>query len=46
MAEGNPRTTCSDCPMAAIQIGQGNGHQRPLNPMQILAKSYRGETIS
>jgi glycerol-3-phosphate dehydrogenase subunit C len=46
MAEGNPRTTCSDCPMAAIQIEQGNGHQRPLNPMQILAKSYRGEAMS
>jgi glycerol-3-phosphate dehydrogenase subunit C len=44
MAEGNPKATCSDCPLAAIQIEQGNGH-RPLNPMQILAKSYRGETI-
>ena len=46
MAEGNPRVSCSDCPMAAIQIEQGNGRRRPLNPMQILAKSYRGETIS
>lgn len=46
MAEGNPRTTCSDCPLAAIQIEQGNGRQRPLNPMQILARSYRGEAIS
>jgi len=44
MAEGNPKTTCSDCPLAAIQIEQGNG-KRPLNPMQILAKSYRGEPI-
>ena len=44
MAEGNPKVTCSDCPLAAIQIEQGNG-RRPLNPMQILAKSYRGETI-
>jgi Fe-S oxidoreductase len=44
MAEGNPQTTCSDCPLAAIQIEQGNG-RRPLNPMQILAKSYRGEPI-
>jgi Fe-S oxidoreductase len=44
MAEGNPKVTCSDCPLAAIQIGQGNG-RRPLNPMQILAKSYRGEAI-
>ncbi|HKY06912.1 MAG TPA: heterodisulfide reductase-related iron-sulfur binding cluster [Candidatus Binatia bacterium] len=44
MAEGNPKSTCSDCPLAAIQIEQGNG-RRPLNPMQILAKSYRGEPI-
>jgi Fe-S oxidoreductase len=44
MADGNPRVTCSDCPLAAIQIEQGNG-RRPLNPMQILARSYRGEPI-
>lgn len=44
MAEGDPKVTCSDCPLAAIQIEQGNG-KRPLNPMQILAKSYRGEPI-
>jgi Fe-S oxidoreductase len=44
MANGNPKVTCSDCPLAAIQIEQGNG-KRPLNPMQILAKSYRGEAI-
>jgi Fe-S oxidoreductase len=44
MAAGDPKVTCSDCPLAAIQIEQGNG-RRPLNPMQILAKSYRGEPI-
>jgi glycerol-3-phosphate dehydrogenase subunit C len=44
MAEGEPNVTCSDCPLAAIQIEQGTG-RRPLNPIQILAKSYRGETI-
>ena len=44
MSEGNPKVTCSDCPLAAIQIEQGTG-KRPLNPMQILAKSYRGEPI-
>ena len=44
MAEGDPKVTCSDCPLAAIQIEQGNG-RRPLNPMQILAMSYRGEPI-
>jgi hypothetical protein len=45
MAEGEPNTTCSDCPLAAIQIEQGTGN-RPLNPIQILARSYRGEKIS
>ena len=45
MAEGNPKVTCSDCPLAAIQIEQANG-KRPLNPMQILAMSYRGEKIA
>ena len=44
MAADNPKVTCSDCPLAAIQIEQGNG-RRPLNPMQILARSYRGEPI-
>jgi Fe-S oxidoreductase len=44
ISEGDPKVTCSDCPMAAIQIEQGTG-RRPMNPMQILAKSYRGETI-
>jgi Fe-S oxidoreductase len=44
MSEGEPNTTCSDCPLAAIQIEQGTG-TRPLNPIQILAKSYRGEKI-
>lgn len=36
------RVSCSDCPLAAIQIEQATG-KRPLNPLQILAKSYRGE---
>lgn len=44
MSDGNPKVTCSDCPLAAIQIEQGTG-KRPLNPMQILAQSYRGEPI-
>jgi Fe-S oxidoreductase len=44
MAADEPNATCSDCPLAAIQIEQGNG-RRTLNPMQILAKSYRGEEI-
>ena len=45
MAEGSPTVTCSDCSLAAIQIEQGNG-RRPLNPMQILARSYRGEPLA
>jgi Fe-S oxidoreductase len=45
LAQGEPNTTCSDCPLAAIQIEQGTG-RRPLNPIQILAKSYRGEKIA
>jgi len=45
MAEGEPNVTCSDCPLAAIQIEQGTG-RRPLNPMQILARSYRGQRMT
>jgi Fe-S oxidoreductase len=45
MAEGEPDITCSDCPLAAIQIEQGTG-RRPLNPIQIVARSYRGEKIT
>ena len=44
MAADEPNVACSDCPLAAIQIEQGSG-RRTLNPMQILAKSYRGEEI-
>jgi hypothetical protein len=44
MSEDNPDVTCSDCPLAAIQIEQGTG-RRPLNPIEILARSYRGEQI-
>jgi glycerol-3-phosphate dehydrogenase subunit C len=44
MAADEPNVACSDCPLAAIQIEQGNG-RRTLNPMQILARSYRGENI-
>jgi Fe-S oxidoreductase len=36
--------TCSDCPLAGIQIHQGTGKQT-LNPIQILARSYRGEPV-
>ncbi|MGE0820980.1 MAG: heterodisulfide reductase-related iron-sulfur binding cluster [Candidatus Binatia bacterium] len=40
----SPNVTCSDCPLAAIQIQQGTG-RKPLNPIEILAKSYRGDPI-
>ncbi len=44
MVADDPDVTCSDCPLAATQIEQGTG-RHPLNPIQILAKSYRGEQI-
>lgn len=44
IADAEPDVACSDCPLAAIQIEQGTG-RRPLNPVEILAKSYRGEQI-
>jgi Fe-S oxidoreductase len=44
MAADEPNVTCSDCPLGALQIEQGTG-RRTLNPIQILAKSYRGEEI-
>jgi Fe-S oxidoreductase len=45
MTEDNPDVTCSDCPLAAMQIEQGT-NRRPLNPIEILARSYRGEPIA
>jgi Fe-S oxidoreductase len=44
ITQAEPDVTCSDCPLAAIQIHQGTG-RRPLNPVEILARSYRGEQI-
>lgn len=44
ITQAEPDVTCSDCPLAAIQIQQGTG-RRPLNPIEILARSYRGEQI-
>jgi len=44
ITNAEPAVSCSDCPMAAIQIQQGTG-RKPLNPIEILAKSYRGEQI-
>jgi glycerol-3-phosphate dehydrogenase subunit C len=36
------RTWVTDCPLAAIQIEQHAG-QKPLHPMTVLARSYRGD---
>jgi Fe-S oxidoreductase len=44
ITSAEPDVSCSDCPMAAIQIQQGTG-RKPLNPIEILARSYRGEQI-
>jgi Fe-S oxidoreductase len=44
MVADEPNVACSDCPLGALQIEQGTG-RRTLNPIQILAKSYRGEKI-
>ncbi len=42
--EAGADVVCSDCPLAALQIEQATG--RPvLHPMEILARSYRGERI-
>jgi Fe-S oxidoreductase len=37
-------TWVSDCPLAAIQIEQHAG-QKPLHPMSLLARAYRGATF-
>jgi Fe-S oxidoreductase len=43
--EAEADVVCSDCPLAAIQIQQGTG-KKPLNPVEILARSYRGEPLT
>ncbi|HEY6395368.1 MAG TPA: heterodisulfide reductase-related iron-sulfur binding cluster, partial [Candidatus Binataceae bacterium] len=40
MRDANARVMASDCPLAAIQIGQATG-VRPIHPMEVLARAYR-----
>jgi glycerol-3-phosphate dehydrogenase subunit C len=42
MAASGATTWVTDCPLAAIQIEQHAG-QKPLHPMSLLARAYRGE---
>jgi Fe-S oxidoreductase len=42
MRAGNASTWATDCPLAAIQFQQHAGH-KPLHPMSVLARAYRGE---
>lgn len=44
MADAEAETWVSDCPLAAIQIEQHAG-QKPLHPMSLLARAYRGESF-
>lgn len=42
LAEHNGQSTATDCPLAALQLQQGMGlAERPVHPVQILAKAYR-----
>jgi len=42
MREADAATWTTDCPLAAIQIEQNAG-TKPLHPMSLLARAYRGE---
>jgi Fe-S oxidoreductase len=42
MAAGGAETWVTDCPLAAIQFQQHAG-KKPLHPMTLLARAYRGE---
>src|SRR5690606_25638421 len=44
MKEPDAEIWATDCPLAAIQFDQHAG-RRPLHPMSILAKAYRGESF-
>ncbi len=43
--EAEADVVCSDCPLAALPIQQGTG-RKPLNPVEILVRSYRGEPLT
>ena len=45
MRAGDAATWATDCPLAALQFDQHAG-RRPLHPVTILARAYRGEGFS
>lgn len=45
MENAEAETWVSDCPLAAIQMEQHAGH-KPLHPMSLLARAYRGESFT
>ncbi|MEO7648988.1 MAG: heterodisulfide reductase-related iron-sulfur binding cluster [Bryobacteraceae bacterium] len=45
MSEIESETMATDCPMAALQFEQALG-VRPIHPIQVLAKAYRGDSFS
>ncbi|HEY0713679.1 MAG TPA: heterodisulfide reductase-related iron-sulfur binding cluster [Polyangia bacterium] len=45
MAQAEATTWVTDCPLAAVQFEQHAG-TRPLHPMSLLARAYRGESFA
>ena len=45
MKEADTEIWATDCPLAALQFEQHAG-VRPLHPMSLLAKAYRGESFT
>jgi Fe-S oxidoreductase len=45
MAASGATTWVTDCPLAAVQIEQ-HGGKKPLHPMSLLARAYRGEPFA
>jgi glycerol-3-phosphate dehydrogenase subunit C len=45
MTEPEATTWVTDCPLAAVQFEQHAG-QRPLHPMSLLARAYRGDAFT
>jgi Fe-S oxidoreductase len=44
MRDADAATWVTDCPLAAIQIEQNAG-TKPLHPMSLLARAYRGDAF-
>ena len=42
MIKADAGTWATDCPLAAVQFQQHAG-KKPLHPMSLLARAYRGE---